>query len=160
MSSNGRPPAYGPEHRRRRKVLLEQLAMIGAQPCPICGLPMTVRNRLHLDHSDPAAKARGEPGDRLVHAVCNEDSGGQLGAAIARANGQLRPGLANASGQTSGPGKPQPPPPAQPPRDKPERPSLTPEQIDARMAQLAPHNEGCDCRQRLTTHGVAGSRCW
>ena len=147
MSSNGRrsgrPPAYGPEHRRRRKVLLEQLAMLGSAPCPLCGLPMTVANRLHLDHSDPAAKARGEPGDRLVHATCNEDAGGQLGAAISRMLG-----------------RPQPPQPAEPPQDKPERQPLTPEQIGARMQELAPHHEGCRCLANLTTCGTSGSRCW
>lgn len=99
MTSNGthrpRTPeqerAYGPVHRRRRKVLIAQLAAIGSAPCALCGLPMTAANRLQLDHSDPAAKALGLPGDRLVHAVCNEVSGGELGQAIMRTRAAARP---------------------------------------------------------------------
>jgi hypothetical protein len=132
--------AYGGVHERRRKVLLEQLALIGSAPCPACGLPMTVANRLHLDHSDPAAKQRGEPGDRLIHAVCNESIGGQIGAAITHANGTAKP--------------------PEPPQRKLQKPPMTAEEIGAAMAGLEPHHEGCRCQESLTAQGAAPSRCW
>jgi len=104
---------------------------------------MTIQNRLHLDHSDPGAKRLGLPGDRLVHAVCNEGDGGAIGAAITHANGN-RP-------RVRGPLPPQP---------MKKKPPMTEEQIAAAMESLAPHHEGCRCREAMKAQGVAGSRCW
>lgn len=64
------------------------LAATGPQPCPLCGQPMhaAMGRKLHLHHSDPAAKLAGLPGDQLAHSACNIRDGARLGAAIT--NGQ------------------------------------------------------------------------
>ena len=82
---------YGGAHRRTRAVLLAALASMGSAPCPICHQPMTTSMRLHLHHSDPAAKLRGLPGDQLTHARCNVADGGRLGASITNARATTAP---------------------------------------------------------------------
>jgi hypothetical protein len=72
---------YGTPHRRRRKLLLAELAAAGTWPCPICGRPMYFGQRLHLHHTNPDAKLAGLPGDALAHALCNLRDGGRSGAA-------------------------------------------------------------------------------
>jgi len=68
--------AYGSLHQRRREELLP--AAIG-QACAVCGYEMRIGQALHLDHSDPEAKRRGEPGDRIIHAECNQERRGLKG---------------------------------------------------------------------------------
>lgn len=63
-----RRPYYGAAHIRRREDLLP--AAIG-QACAVCGYEMRIGQALDLDHSDPIAKAAGEPGDRIIHTECN-----------------------------------------------------------------------------------------
>lgn len=123
--------AYGSQHRARRKQLLAALAEIGAAPCPRCGQAMTPEMELHLDHSNPAAKQYGQPGDVLTHAKCNTAAGGRLSQAIRAATTTPTPRSLFA-------------PPI--PRTEAE--------IEADMIRLAPHHDGCRCRQR------AQSRCW
>lgn len=75
--SNVHDRAYGwPHRRRRRRLLREAIGM----PCPFCGRLMLDPKApggepLHLDHSDPSAKLRGLPGDRIAHASCNVRAG-------------------------------------------------------------------------------------
>lgn len=66
---------YGHQHRMMRMKLLENL--IPGSPCAFCGQPMYSEQALDLDHSDPASRLRGEPGDRLTHSVCNRREGAQ-----------------------------------------------------------------------------------
>lgn len=66
---------YGGEHRRTRKALLE--AFVCGDICPLCSEPMLDGDLLDLDHSDPMARLRGEPGDRLTHSSCNRREGGR-----------------------------------------------------------------------------------
>lgn len=70
-------PAYGWVHQQKAARL--KAHAIG-QPCPLCHLPMLASHPLDLDHTDPADKAMGMPGDRVVHASCNRKAGGKLGA--------------------------------------------------------------------------------
>lgn len=63
--------AYGWQHQKvRERLLREQIGF----PCPLCGDLMVQASDLDLDHSDPSAKLRGEPGDRLAHRWCNRSS--------------------------------------------------------------------------------------
>lgn len=63
---------YGPEHRATREKLLPlALGMLCPIQGPNCDGVMTDPDRMDLDHSDPAARLRGEPGDRITCAPCN-----------------------------------------------------------------------------------------
>ena len=64
---------YGWPHVRARKQLLSEFVL--GTLCALCGEPMTSDMDLDLDHSDPASRLRGEPGDRLTHSVCNRRDG-------------------------------------------------------------------------------------
>lgn len=66
--------AYRKQHERTRAKLLP-LAI--GKPCPLCGVPMQMGMAwpLDLDHSDPAMKQLGLPGDRIVCAKCNRSRG-------------------------------------------------------------------------------------
>jgi hypothetical protein len=64
--------AYGVEHQRIRARLLRTHLNL---PCPYCGELMLSGQDLDLDHSDPADKLLGKPGDRLAHASCNRSYG-------------------------------------------------------------------------------------
>jgi hypothetical protein len=85
-----RAPAdpYGSLHRKIRAALLAELAAMGGAPCPLCGDMMYawMGRALHLHHSDPGAKLRGEPGDQLCCRRCNVRDGGRSGAAITNAS--------------------------------------------------------------------------
>ena len=148
MTASGRRPrtrleerAYGSQHRARRAHLLAELERVGFAPCPRCGLPMVPGQRLHLDHSDPAAKQLGLPGDRLTHATCNEADGGRIGNAMMRAmaSGMLPLAI----------------------EDKPEHRPPTEAEIDAAMERIGQdygHRGGCGCSPMLA-QGGAQSRC-
>lgn len=60
---------YGQAHRLVREALLG--VFIVGTPCPMCAQPMLADDPLDLDHSDPASRLRGDPGDRLTHRACN-----------------------------------------------------------------------------------------
>lgn len=66
---------YGPAHRRKREELLAEF--VEGQLCAFCDKPMLYGDNLDLDHSDPLARLRGEPGDRLTHSSCNRRDGGR-----------------------------------------------------------------------------------
>lgn len=66
---------YGSAHRRMRAALLAKF--VSGDPCAICHKPMLDGDSLDLDHSDPSARLRGEPGDRLTHSSCNRRDGGR-----------------------------------------------------------------------------------
>jgi hypothetical protein len=59
---------YGHEHQALRRQLLPYAY---GTPCPRCDQVMRHGQDLDLGHSDPAARWRGEPGDRIEHADCN-----------------------------------------------------------------------------------------
>lgn len=69
---------YGTAHRAARARLLP--LALGTQ-CPIAGPNcdgiMTDPNRMDLDHSDPASRLRGAPGDRMTCSTCNRRDGGK-----------------------------------------------------------------------------------
>lgn len=64
---------YGTPHRRARTELLADFTP--GTPCGFCDEPMFEDQLLDLDHSDPAARLRQEPGDRLTHRSCNRRDG-------------------------------------------------------------------------------------
>lgn len=76
MGNGIRHEAYGSLHQRTRDELLP--SAIG-QACQVCGYEMRIGQALHLDHTDPEAKRRGEPGDRIIHAQCNQERRGLKG---------------------------------------------------------------------------------
>lgn len=61
--------AMGGLHQQVRKALLD--AFIPGMLCGFCDLPMLDGQPLDLDHSNPALKGPGVPGDRLTHTACN-----------------------------------------------------------------------------------------
>lgn len=60
---------YGSKHRLVREALLA--TFVPGTPCGFCDQPMLTGQALDLDHSDPATRLDGQPGDRLTHATCN-----------------------------------------------------------------------------------------
>lgn len=48
--------------------------------CPLCDKLMLRGQDLDLDHTRPVVSDRSSKGDRIVHAKCNQSSGGRLGA--------------------------------------------------------------------------------
>lgn len=64
---------YGYQHVKTRRLLLA--ALTPGTPCELCHEPMNRSQMLDLDHSDPASRLRGEPGDRLTHSACNRREG-------------------------------------------------------------------------------------
>lgn len=72
---------YGADHERTRARLLP--AAYG-RPCEMCGEPMRQDEKLDLDHSLPIALG-GTKGDRIVHAICNQRAGAELGRERAKA---------------------------------------------------------------------------
>jgi len=69
---------YGALHQAERKRLLP---LAYGSLCPLCGELMTKSQRLDLDHSDPESRFIGQPGDRIVHSICNRREGGRRGNA-------------------------------------------------------------------------------
>lgn len=69
-------PAYGWEHQQRAAALKRKAV---GTICPLCGELMLGSQwragALHLDHTNPADKAAGLPGDRVTHAFCNQSRG-------------------------------------------------------------------------------------
>lgn len=77
---------YGADHRRRRKLALEDAY---GTPCARCGLPMLRGQRLDFGHSTDWALDRTSKADRMEHADhedCpaggNRAAGGRLGAEV------------------------------------------------------------------------------
>lgn len=64
---------YGYAHQLARGQLLRDL--VPGTQCPLCGDPMYPDQLLDCDHSNPAARAEGAPGDRLAHQHCNRRDG-------------------------------------------------------------------------------------
>jgi hypothetical protein len=70
---------YDYEHQKLRKALIAMLAVTGPWPCPRCGAPMWVFDKLDLGHVvDVVNGGFGGP-RRLEHAKCNQSAGGKLG---------------------------------------------------------------------------------
>lgn len=82
--------AYGPEHRRKREVLMAVTPAGTLCPFhetdPKCPGPMYPgAEHLDLNHSDPAMKVAGLPGDQLSHRACNRRAHQQQKIAGAKA---------------------------------------------------------------------------
>lgn len=69
MQMNTTARGYGNAHQRERRRLLAEL--VPGTACGFCGEPMDSGQPLDLDHSDPATRLLGMPGDRLTHRSCN-----------------------------------------------------------------------------------------
>jgi hypothetical protein len=89
-------PQYGAAHRAARKAALARL--VPGQRCPLCSLPMYATpaqalaaglprqlGLLHLDHWTPVMLGGAGGPTRLVHARCNTQTGGLLGAIVTNA---------------------------------------------------------------------------
>lgn len=67
----------GWDHQKRRAAALKVFRE--GEPCPLCGYPMSRRQRLDLDHVTPRVLGGTDGPSRMAHATCNRRAGAVLG---------------------------------------------------------------------------------